>query len=324
MLALPKNKARDFLLELKRAEPNRQVLAPIADGRETRYFIFPSTFPLFTESLPSYSAKKFFLPPREDLFRFRAAKGKYEATEENLECDRVLFGLRHCDVHGLKVLDKFFNDDSSDNYWRRREGTAIIALNCPQPAASCFCDAMGTRHSKGADVELEDAGKEWLLEAKTRVGKKLAAQTSETLVESNAKPLQEEPCAINASKHKLLALKENEGFWDAIASGCLNCGACNIVCPTCTCFDVEDDCTLEGEGSRCRHWTSCVLNDYTRTAGDHVFRKGNREKALIRVQHKLGWFKEKFGEASCTGCGRCSLHCPTKVSTADVALKWLK
>lgn len=326
MLALSKSKLKDFLIELKRAEPQRQIIVPIEERGATRYFYFPSAQPLFLGHLPYYSAKKFFLPPREPLFRFKRHDGKYSTTEENAECNQLIFGVRHCDVHALKILDKFFADEPTDSYWERRKNTSLIALNCVRPAPACFCDGMGTRNSKGADVEFTDAGSYWIAEPKTKKGQKIASEAGAVFHDvAKPTPLKEKPCEVNATKRRADSITEKEEFWKEISDGCLNCTACNIVCPTCTCFDVEDETDLQGtEGSRYRTWTSCTLDDYSRVGGNYVFRKEEHSKSLIRVQHKLNWFKQKFGEHSCTGCGRCSLHCPTKVATADVARKWLQ
>ncbi|MEW5955025.1 MAG: 4Fe-4S dicluster domain-containing protein [Candidatus Micrarchaeota archaeon] len=327
MLALAKSRLNEFLTILKRAEPTRQIIVPAEERGATKYFYFPSALPLFLGHLPYYSPKKFFLPPREPLVRFKLSKGKFSAATEAVQCNQILFGIRHCDVHALKILDKFFADDPTDSYWERRKNTSLIALNCVEPAPSCFCDGMGTRNSKGADVEFTDAGREWRIEAVTKKGRKILGEAASVLHDAGkrAKPLPEKPCEVRATKRTASAITEKEEFWKQISDGCLNCTACNIVCPTCTCFDVEDETDLYGtEGSRYRTWTSCVLDDYSRVAGGFVFRKDERAKSLIRVQHKLNWFKQKFGEHSCTGCGRCSLHCPTKVATADVARKWLQ
>ena len=327
MLALAKQRVNDFLMALKRAEPVRQVIVPVEERGATKFFFFPSALPLFLSGLTLYSPKKFFLPAREPLVRFKLSKGKFDAEEEVVQCNQLIFGIRHCDVHALKILDKFFADDSTDSYWKRRKNTSLIALNCVEPAPSCFCDGMGTRNAEGADVELTDAGKEWLVEAVTKKGRRIVGEAASVLHEvgERVQPLPQKPCSVKADKRALTALTEKEAFWKQVSSECLNCTACNIVCPTCTCFDVEDETDLNATvGSRYRAWTSCVLDEYSRVAGGFVFRKDERAKALIRVQHKLGWFKQKFGEPSCTGCGRCSLHCPTKVSTADVAIKGLQ
>ena len=46
--------------------------------------------------------------------------------------------------------------------------------------------------------------------------------------------------------------------WDEVASRCLTCGNCTMVCPTCFCTSTEDVSDLTGEhAERWLHWASC-------------------------------------------------------------------
>jgi hypothetical protein len=46
-----------------------------------------------------------------------------------------------------------------------------------------------------------------------------------------------------ADLRDLLAGAVNSARWDDVASRCLSCGNCTMVCPTCFCTTVEDTTT---------------------------------------------------------------------------------
>jgi ferredoxin len=62
----------------------------------------------------------------------------------------------------------------------------------------------------------------------------------------------------------LLARSRESPQWDEVASRCLTCGNCTMVCPTCFCTRTEDVSDLTGEHTeRWRHWASCFELDFT-------------------------------------------------------------
>jgi len=67
--------------------------------------------------------------------------------------------------------------------------------------------------------------------------------------------------------------------WEYIGNQCFECGACSFVCPTCSCFNIEDANLASGETSRLRTWDSCSFEGYTKMAGDHNPR--NRLKIVV-------------------------------------------
>ena len=63
-------------------------------------------------------------------------------------------------------------------------------------------------------------------------------------------------------------------MWREFDSRCIACGRCNYVCPTCTCFDMQDIYYKENEdaGERRRVWGACMVDRYTDIAGGITFR----------------------------------------------------
>lgn len=54
-----------------------------------------------------------------------------------------------------------------------------------------------------------------------------------------------------------MVLSSVYGVLSKIALKCLGCAACTYVCPTCHCFDMQDE-TAGTRGARIRVWDSCM------------------------------------------------------------------
>ena len=64
-------------------------------------------------------------------------------------------------------------------------------------------------------------------------------------------------------------------MWEEYNSRCISCGRCNFVCPTCTCFTMQDLFYSENGkvGERRRIWASCMVDGFTDVAGGGSYRK---------------------------------------------------
>ncbi len=123
---------------------------------------------------------------------------------------------------------------------------------------------------------------------------------------------------INMLSH-LLKESYDDMIWDVEGKKCLSCGACNIVCPTCYCFDVTDELNMDMKtGRRYRKWDSCQLTDFCKVASGENF----RESVAARVRHRLFkkevYLKKRFGRSGCVGCGRCIYACIANISIIDI------
>jgi sulfhydrogenase subunit beta (sulfur reductase) len=110
---------------------------------------------------------------------------------------------------------------------------------------------------------------------------------------------------------KLLEKAYNHPVWEEKAATCFACGSCNQVCPTCYCFNVQDDVSWDMKtGSRCRAWDGCMLDGFAKVAGNHDFRKNRADRFRHRLYRKAKYVPAKIGgEMACVGCGRCVGAC---------------
>ena len=107
--------------------------------------------------------------------------------------------------------------------------------------------------------------------------------------------------------------------WDAVASRCLACSNCTMVCPTCFCTTVEDITDLTGEhAERVRKWDSCFMMDSSYIFGGSV-RASLKSRYRQWLTHKMATWIDQFGTSGCVGCGRCIAWCPAGIDiTAEI------
>jgi ferredoxin len=106
-------------------------------------------------------------------------------------------------------------------------------------------------------------------------------------------------------------------IWEKYAEKCVECGACNFVCPTCHCFallDVEE----KGGFKRFKNWDSCLYPGFARVAGGANPRERRAERLRNRIEKKFDFFVQEIGRVACTGCGRCSQACAGQIKIQDI------
>ena len=117
--------------------------------------------------------------------------------------------------------------------------------------------------------------------------------------------------------------KVPDEFWREIGDRCIACTACNLACPTCTCFDVYDwKCGKSVR--RQRLWDSCQLAGFMREASGHNPLGTEALRTRRRIHHKLVADPERWGTITCFLCGRCDAVCPTGIGIKSVASQIVK
>jgi ferredoxin len=100
-----------------------------------------------------------------------------------------------------------------------------------------------------------------------------------------------------------------DALWEKMSDSCLECGGCNMVCPTCYCFSVKD-LGQDGSWIRCRMWDSCQYAAFTLEASGHNPRAHRKERMKRRFFHKVSaQYCQRDGTVGCVGCGRCIKVC---------------
>jgi len=319
-------KKEDIQKLLERLKKEYEIIAPVKQGKDYNFQIINSVQQLDLTDYQNtrFPPKKFFLPNSETLFTFKK-NGEVKMSTEIKKERRVIFGIRPCDVNGLLTMDKVFIDDYKDPFYQeRRKNTVLIALNCKKTGDHCFCESLGTNYVEDADLLLTDLENEYIVEVQSEIGNKIVNDNQDLFTITHQKIEKTKlKCKKNVNAEKLVE-SLNKGFnnkiWEKEAERCISCAACTIVCPTCYCYDIQDVMNIEGkEGQRIRKWNFCMLLNFTRVAGNHVFRQNRTERLKQFVCHKLCYLKEMKDIFLCVGCGRCTQSCIVDIDLTKIA-----
>lgn len=129
---------------------------------------------------------------------------------------------------------------------------------------------------------------------------------------------------LSGAPEAMLGIFENADFWQDRSAGCLSCGACTFLCPTCYCFNITDQATGKA-GLRLRSWDTCMAFGYTLETSGHNPRPDKAARLRNRVGHKFAYYPQREGgRMLCTGCGRCVRSCPSSVDIRGIVLDALK
>lgn len=293
-----------------------------------------------TTTLP---AKTLVFPQHEVLLEFlKRAEGNQEILEvrEVLpeEKPAVIFGVRPCDARGIWHLDKVFGGDFTDPYyWKRRQQTVLVGLGCnTPPGENCFCLSVeGSPHGEeGLDILLTDLGDRYSVKTLTKKGEKLVELAKELFKDAQPKDKKDAEAVRREAQEKFLrhlkgtkkerAAKLGELFdsvlWDEESMSCLRCGICTYLCPSCHCFDINDevDSISPLRGKRIRTWDNCQFPDFTMHSSGHNPRPDKASRLRQRLLHKFRYFVENYDSIMCTGCGRCITLCPVGIDIIQV------
>ncbi|MFP4608537.1 MAG: 4Fe-4S dicluster domain-containing protein [Candidatus Natronoplasma sp.] len=270
--------------------------------------------------------KKYFMPQRETLVEYKTGNEvKMEAVNEVIP--RVIIGIHPYDLEAIKQMDKVFADTPEDhNYLEKRKNSVLIGVNMQRTSERCFAGSMGTATIEdGYDLMLTDLGGKYAVEIGSSKGNEFLDKGNAEVREAEPEEVEEVEKAeeelrdrfekeLNFSPEKLPWLLaenyDNDEFWEKNAEDCYSCGTCNLVCPTCYCFDVQDlnEITLD-EGERIRQWDGCMLEAFAEVAGGENFREERAERYRHRYMRKGRYLYNMFGDIACVGCGRCSSQC---------------
>jgi len=279
---------------------------------------------------------KVFFPNNEKLIEYRISDGgevKSTLTKEK----KVLFAAHPCDLHAIHLMDMVFNHEPRDEYYlSRRKDSVLIGLNCEKPCGDkILCYDKKSYRVDGdelCDILLWDYGESYLVKVCSKEGEAFVNEYSlfepfdgdfedflETFERKQAKNFEEKLISDHEELSKAIEETYLSKLWSEVGDKCLSCGSCNIVCPTCFCFEIVDelDIDLEG-GSRCRHWDSCQNNDFACVGSGENFRELSSQRNRHRVFKKEVYLKKKYGLSGCVGCGRCNSSCIAEISLIEI------
>ena len=285
------------------------------------------------------SPKSIVFPQSETMFEYSLDESKEDhhiLKEINKDYSpRALIGIRPCDAASFLLVKRNFDTpEYKDPYWLSAyEATICIGLACSNPCSTCFCTSAGCGpfHEDGLDLLLVDEGENFIAKILTPRGENFIKSTGwETEADSiaakktikNMKMKAEEKIASFVStdqlKNKSTIDLYAAPFWEEIAFACINCGTCTYGCPTCWCFDIQDEVSRKS-GLRMRNWDSCMYPLFTLHGTGYNPRNSKVQRVRQRFMHKLKYYVDKYDAGiQCVGCGRCIRLCPVNIDIRRV------
>ncbi|WP_118915902.1 4Fe-4S dicluster domain-containing protein [Mycobacterium shigaense] len=284
----------------------------------------------FGHSAGPQSWKQYLHPPRQRVW---AGTRDGAGTAAPDEFPRYAFlGVRGCDLAAIRTLDRVLGTSAypDNSFVGRRRQIFVVAVNCTEPGGLCFCTSMGTGPAVGPGYDLAlterlHGDAPYYL---VGVGSQEGAEVLEAIPHEFASA-EETRCAReevdsaadrmgrqmpDTDLRRLLVRSRESAQWDDVASRCLTCGNCTMVCPTCFCTSTEDVSDLMGEhAERWRSWASCFEMDFTFIHGGGSVRQSGASRYRHWLTHKLSTWHDQFGMSGCVGCGRCIAWCPTGI-----------
>jgi ferredoxin len=261
--------------------------------------------------------KDVVFPQTERLLRMDLSKNEIEALVPNKR-KKIIFGVRPCDARAIKLLDIVFGEDFEDPYYSaRRAESVVVVLACRDYCSEGFCNAVGgnPRDPSGADVMLTQLDEDnFYVEFITEEGMKLISDDLSAcemkVVELKLQPKYEKNLE---NAYEWLSDKFTSDKWEKFAKGCISCGICTFLCPTCHCFDITDT-----KHFRIRTWDSCQFPEFTVHTSSHNPRPEKMHRMRNRVLHKFLYFKQRNDVIACVGCGRCVRLCPQGIDIREI------
>ena len=249
---------------------------------------------------------------------------------------RAIFGAKACDLKALAVVDKVLREHAyrEPTYAAAREQNFVVAGDCSAHGDSCFCTMLGDRPwpEAGFDLSLSPAEGGYLVEAGSERGERLLSEHASRLrdarpeeVEARARLRAGVESAVRAQNRPYatrdplqVSVEKNlkTRIWGKLAATCVECGACNAVCPTCHCFLLHEVPTADG-AIRERVWDQCFHAGYARMAGGGTPRLQLTERFKNHYYHKFVAFPRNWGVTACSGCGRCVDACMGRIDKRE-------
>ena len=323
---------------LESLKESYRLFGPVKDGDFHTFMLLEGDKkPDFDYENSRLSPKAVVYPESERMFEYSLDENEADAhilkesPKDYSPC--AVLGIRPCDAHAFQIVRRNFdNPEYQDPWWTRHfEATTLVGLGCNEPCASCFCTQVGDGpfNETGLDVLLYDFGDHYLARALTDKGEAFLQKTpgsspDKADFKSAEELTQQAEGKITARvptdqlKKKITVELFDAPFWEEVAFPCLNCGTCTYLCPTCWCFDIQDE--MQGkQGDRIRNWDSCMFPLFSLHGSGHNPRDNKFQRVRQRFMHKLKYYVDKYGNGvQCSGCGRCVKYCPVNIDIRKV------
>jgi len=308
---------------------NRTIVGPSQKNGRISYKMVENYEGITSEYIQTtQSPKEVAFPRTEKILDY--SKNADGMTVKGINADDipdiVLWGVRPCDTMGMGELSAIFNWDYRDEIYNSRlSRVTVLGFSCGKSDEYCFCTSVGGNpgNIEGSDILFTQLGEngDYLAEIITEKGSQVVSLASDLFEKAEnivkGKFLADVPVRFEKEQvRQNLEKYFDSEQWVAQSLKCLGCGACAYVCPTCACFDIQDEAHGKS-GSRVRCWDSCGFSLFTLHTSGHNPREVQSQRWRQRIMHKFSYMPDRLSVYGCTGCGRCSRACPADMNILD-------
>jgi NAD-dependent dihydropyrimidine dehydrogenase PreA subunit len=332
---------------LARLQDRYSVFVPVRKGEKRFFAKFESPPPsdessegiendLYTigEVRTSEPLKMFYLRSREIV-----ADGFKDTVPRTKQKPYCIVGAKACDLKGFKVQDRVFRDDEYKDpfYLQERNENLILSSDCTFAIDTCYCLALHVNPfpEDNFDLNFSELNGVFVVEAGSQKGEKLVTDNASLFNEAKQELIADRDKQRNRVAAEVKKNIRDNGIpdqdslkgtiqknfeapvWKEEAETCVECGACNMICPTCHCFLMYDQMDAK-RMARLRVWDSCMVKDFARVAGGANPRDHLWMRLRNRFEKKFDYFPKISDMYACTGCGRCISACPAKIDIRRV------
>ena len=326
----------NFTKLLENLKSDYEIYIPVKKGEQRFYKKYID----FTDDIVIGEVRA-FEPLKSFFFRAR------EIVAENFKSDIphtiqkpfCIVGVKACDLKGFKIQNYvFMNHDYQDPFYIKMcENNLIISIDCTLAIDTCFCLALNVKPypQENFDINLSMVGEGFIVEVGSQKGQSLVEKYSflfeegkkefisqrdkqrEKVIKAVEKNIRGNKIPYQDSFKGIIERGYESNIWADEANNCVECGACNTICPTCHCFLLYDQ-KDENRMARLRIWDSCMIKDFARVAGGANPRPELWMRLRNRFEKKFDFFPKVANIYACTGCGRCISACPAKIDIRKI------
>jgi sulfhydrogenase subunit beta (sulfur reductase) len=322
----------EFVRDL--AEENR-VYGPVEEFNQLHFTkIIPqnASSVVLDKYRPADSIKQF-------VFNFQEVVSNYFGHSEGpgqAAGKTILLGVKACDLSALEVQDRvYLEGDFKDKFYAaRRENLIIISSDCTDCLPTCFCTLVNGQpfSKKNFDLNISNLGEGYLVDIGSPKGQALMEAKRSLFVDASRQAREEQDknrknvenklkennkkYTFKAPLHEIHQRNIDSPAWREITKNCVECSACNRVCPSCTCFLLVDR-EVKGGYERSKFWDNCLQGGYAKVAGGGNSRPLLRSRLENRYECKFNYSYQRLSRYTCVGCGRCIEGCMGRIDMRE-------
>ena len=316
-------------------------ICPRASGRNRRRrrtgSVDTGTSLRFSYGLGPDSLKAIVHPPRSPVWTMRRSDGSLVVDQAlHAVTRRAVIGARACDLHALDVLERTQTggQHADPAFVAHRAGLFLVAVDCTEPAPTCFCGTAGRGPAAdtGFDLALTELDDRNTVVYLVRAGTDRGRAMIDDLRLVDAPPAlitQRRPRTRRWPRPTSSAsCRPTPPTWSASPTTRTGTTSPSVASRAATAL-------LSAPRASAPTWTtwsgSTVRPRLARGCGTPASAWSTRTSATARIgprrvaryrqwlTHKLGTWHDHFGESGCVGCGRCITWCPVGIDlTAEV------